>query len=321
MRDVADSAPGPRGPELGSSAFVAGVDGGGTGSRARILDLHGREVGSGEGPPALVDASDPAAVARAIETTVRTAAAEAGCPLPLRALWAGLAGAWGTGEGDEVEKALLSRALARSVAVGTDVEGAHRDAFGGGPGVLLVVGTGSIAWGRDPRGREIRVGGWGEPLGDEGSGYWMGLQGLRAIARAADGRSASTALSRVVLETLGLPEPRALIPWTANSSKGEIAALAPLVLEAAEAGDREAAEILAEGLMALLRHLEVVRSRWPDSKDLIPMALVGGLTVEGSLLRRRLAPLVTRVGGRLVSRAVIPARGAAQLALALARDG
>jgi glucosamine kinase len=207
------------------------------------------------------------------------------------------------------------------VAVGTDVEGAHRDAFGGGPGVLLVVGTGSIAWGRDPVGREIRVGGWGEVLGDEGSGYWLGLQGLRAVARAADGRSASTALSRVVLERLGLPEPQALIPWTANASKGEIAALAPLVLDAAEAGDREAAEVLAEGLMALLRHLEVVRSRWPESKDLIPMALVGGLAVEGSPLRRRLVPLVTRVGGRLLARAVVPVRGAARLALDLARNG
>jgi glucosamine kinase len=321
MRNETDSGPGPRGPELDPSGFVAGVDGGGTGSRVLILDLHGREVGLGEGPPALVDASDPAAVAGAIETTVRKAAAEAGCPLPLRALWAGLAGAGRTGERDEVEKALRSRALARFVAVGTDVEGAHRDAFRGGPGVLLVVGTGSIAWGRDPMGREIRVGGWGETLGDEGSGYWLGLQGLKAIARAADGRSASTALSRTVLERLGLLEPQALIPWTANSSKGEIAALAPLVLDAAEAGDREAVEVVAEGLMALLRHLEVVRSRWPDAKDLIPMALVGGLTAEGSPLRRRLAPLVTRVGGRLVSRAVVPARGAARLALDRARDG
>jgi glucosamine kinase len=165
MRDVADSAPGPRGPELGSSGFVAGVDGGGTGSRARILDLLGREVGSGEGPPALVGASDPAAVAGAIETTVRRAAAEGGCPLPLRALWAGLAGAGQTEEREEIEEALRSRALARFVAVGGDVEGAHRDAFGGGPGVLLVVGTGSVAWGRDPTGREIRVGGWGEGPG------------------------------------------------------------------------------------------------------------------------------------------------------------
>ena len=66
MRHAADSRSGPREAESASSGFVAGVDGGGTGSRALILDLRGKEVGSGEGPPALVHASDPAGVAGAI---------------------------------------------------------------------------------------------------------------------------------------------------------------------------------------------------------------------------------------------------------------
>lgn len=306
-------------PGAGPDSLVAGVDGGGTGSRAIILDLEGNEVGRGEGPPALVDPSDPGAAAEAIEATVRDAAEGAGCVPPLRALWAGLAGAGRPGEREAVEISIRSRALARLVTVGMDVEGAYRDAFTTGPGILLVVGTGSMAWGRDPGGREIRVGGWGEVLGDEGSGYWLGLQGLRAVARSADGRSPPTSLTRSLLRQLRLHDPQALIPWTATATKGEIAALAPLVLEAADTDDQGAGEVLAEGLRALRRHLEVVRSRWPASEGPIPVALVGGLTEEASPLRRHLESLTEGVGGRLVSHPVVPVRGAALLALELGR--
>jgi len=211
--------------------------------------------------------------------------------------------------------------LARVVRVGMDVEGAHRDAFGGGPGVLLVVGTGSMAWGRDPSGREIRVGGWGGMLGDEGSGYWFGLGGLRAVARAADGRGPRTGLTETLLEALGLHDPPSLIPWASTATKGEIAALAPRVLEAAFSGDPAGAELLKEGLEALLRHLDVARTAWPGEEGGVPMALVGGLAEEVPPLRDRLETLVRGVGGRLVPPPVVPVRGAAHLALELSRGG
>jgi N-acetylglucosamine kinase-like BadF-type ATPase len=198
-----------------------------------------------------------------------------------------------------------------------DVEGAHRDAFGGGPGVLLVVGTGSMVWGRDPEGREIRVGGWGSLLGDEGSGYWLGLGGLRGVARAADGRGPDTALTEVLLDSLGLPGPQAMIPWAAGASKAEVAALAPRILAVAFDGDPVGAELLKGGLEALLRHLEVVRDRWPAGGGEIPMALTGGLAGGSPPFRQRLETLVAGVGGRLVPSQVIPVRGAARLALDL----
>lgn len=319
MRNLADSAPEAPGPGTGSAAWVVGVDGGGTSSRAIILDLSGEEMGRGEGPPALLDPADPSAAAGAIEATVRGAAEDAGAALPLGTLWAGLAGAGRAGEREEMEVALRSRTLARWVKVGKDVEGAYRDAFGSGPGLLLVVGTGSMVWGRDAEGREIRVGGWGGILGDEGSGYWLGLRGLQAVARAADGRSPPTTLTGTLLATLNLDDPQGLISWTATATKGAIAALAPRVLDAAEAEDPVAADILEEGLNALLRHLEVAGSRWPASERPVPLALAGGLMGEGSALRQGLEPLVVGVGGRLVSRSIVPARGAAELALEMAR--
>ena len=304
-------------PGAGSEGMVVGVDGGGTGSRALIVDLAGTALAQADGPPALVLPSDPGVAVEAIAVTIRKAAEIVGARLPLKALWAGLAGAGRAGEREAVEIALRSRGLARAVKVGMDVEGAHQDAFGGGPGILLVVGTGSMAWGRDAEGREIRVGGWGGALGDEGSGYWFGLQGLRAVARAADGRTPGGTLSEGILGALHLSEPHALIPWTASAPKGEVAALAPLVIGAALAGDPGGMEILEEGLEHLLVHLEVVRSKWPKEDSPIPVALVGGLVDGEPRFKRRLETLVKGVGGRLAEHAVVPVRGAAQLALAI----
>lgn len=297
--------------------FVVGVDGGGTGSRAMILDGEGRELGLAQGPPALIHPSNPGAAADAIGETVRRAAKGAGVTLPARALWAGLAGAGRTGAREAVEISLRSLGLAREVRVGMDVEGAHRDAFGAGAGVLMVLGTGSLAWGRDPEGMEIRVGGWGSLLGDEGSGYWLGLQGLRTVARAADGREGATILSATLLEALHLPDPQSLIPWAASAGKGEVAALAPLVLDAAAQGDRGAGAILDRALEEIRFHLREVASRWAPWGAPIPFAMVGGLVEEGGGLGDHFRHLVEEVGGELCPHPVLPVRGAALLALAI----
>lgn len=299
--------------------FVVGVDGGGTGSRAMVLALDGREVATAQGPPALVAPTDPGSAAIAIAETVRAAAESAGIPLPVRALWAGLAGAGRSGAREAVEIALRSMKLAAAVRVGMDVEGAHADAFGEGPGVLVVLGTGSMVWGRDPEGRELRVGGWGGLLGDEGSGYWFGIQGLRAVARASDGRSGATVLTSTLLSALRLASPQELIPWTAAASKGEVAALAPLVLEAAEGGDAPADAIVRKGCEELRAHLEVVRKSWEPWPHPIPMALVGGLVEEATPFREQVSTLVREIRGVLPLRPVLPVRGAARRALSLVR--
>ena len=122
-------------PHDRSPAFFIGVDGGGTGCRALVTDGAGVEMGMAEGPAALVRAADPAAAAEAIAPTVLQAMDVAGGRLPAAALWAGLAGAGQAGARAAVEIALRSMNLAREVRVGRDVEGAHRDAFGTGPGV------------------------------------------------------------------------------------------------------------------------------------------------------------------------------------------
>jgi glucosamine kinase len=297
--------------------FVVGVDGGGTGSRAMVMELDGKEIGVAHGPPALIDPSNPGGAAEAIGQTVGRAVAEADLVLPACGLWAGLAGAGRPGVREAVEIALRSMGLAREVGVGMDVEGAHQDAFGEEAGVLLVVGTGTMAWGRDPEGREVRVGGWGGLLGDEGGGYWLGLQGLRAVARAADGRGGETLLSGTLLDVLHLHHTPELITWSADAGKGEVAALAPHVLDAAARGDPIATRVVEEGLNELRLHLHQVKSLWAPWGPSIPMALVGGLVQDGGGLKAPLEALMREVGGELCPHPILPVRGAAHLALSL----
>ena len=132
-------------------------------------------------------------------------------------------------------------------AVVNDGAIALRAAVPDGPGALIIAGTGSIGYGRDAAGREHRSGGWGYLLDDIGSAYAVGLAGLTVVLRAHDGRDGPTALSGSLLGAWGLAAPDDLIGrvYRLPPPREEIAALAPLVAEAARAGDVAAGRIMA----------------------------------------------------------------------------
>ena len=179
---------------------------------------------------------------------------------------------------------------------------------------MLIAGTGSIAWGRRPAGDLCRVGGWGQQLGDEGSGYAIGLKALRAVVRAEDKRTDPTSLRDGVLKALGLPACGDLVPWVAAAAKGEVAALVPVVVRSAEAGDRTAREILEDAAAQLDAHVAALL-RLTGPWDAAPgLLLSGGLIApEGPLrasLERRLAARPVAVRPDEVDAAV----GAAMLA-------
>jgi glucosamine kinase len=296
--------------------LVIGIDGGGTLTRAVIADERGKEVARAESPGAVASADAPGAAATAVSDAVRLTAERAGVVLPVDAMWAGLAGAGTSAARSAVARELQTATLARLVIVGTDVEAAFHDAFGRGPGILLIAGTGSIAWARNARGSVVRVGGWGERLGDEGSGHAIGIAALRAVARAADGRGRSTVLQSMILEHLALDGPDALIGWTGKATKREMAALVPLVSRAAAEGDPVAADILGTAVADLLEHLSTVLERagpWPESPELV---LWGGLLRGGGPLRTSVAEAASAYPVRLAAREVDPAMGAAKMALA-----
>ena len=302
-----------------TAPLVAGVDGGGTRTRVLLLARDGATAGRAEGPAALVRSDHPAAAVRVVADTVRRAAAAAGVTLPLPAVWAGLAGAGGASVRRDLEAALLDERIARTVRVGTDVEAAFHDAFGGGPGVVVVAGTGSVVLGAAEDGRRLQVGGWGGVMGDEGSGYHIGVSALRAIAAATDGRAPPTALTAAVLDLLGLNRPRELAAWAESATKADIAALAPLAIRTARSGDAAAQTVVQRALAALADQLSAaIRQLFPTASDNPPpVALTGGLIAPDGPLRDDLERLVASASGRLLPRPVTPERGAARLALTL----
>ncbi len=299
------------------SGYVAGVDGGGTRTRAVIVDDTGAEIARAEREGAVANAAAPHEAADAVTSAVRAAAVEGGVKLPVRALWVGLAGAGREAARDAVTDALSRVGLAEAIEVGTDVEAAFHDAFGKGTGVMLIAGTGSIAWARDERGVMHRVGGWGQDVGDEGSGYWLVMEALRCVARAEDGRGDVTKLREFLLESLGLIDPTQLVTWVASASKREIAALVPDVVRAATDGDASAGDILESAVEMLARHLTTVVERSGPWSQKPALALSGGLISGAGPLR---GPLLKAIAGHdlpFVGAELDPPMGAARRALAL----
>lgn len=272
--------------------YFAGVDGGGTRTTLVLADAGGRELVRRSGPAGLVDPRDPTASVEVVASLVREGVREAGLPEPPAALCAGLAGVGNEPERVAVESALAASGVAGRVRVVTDGAIALEGALGGGAGILLIAGTGSVAYGRAEDGRVERCGGWGMVVGDEGSGYALGRGGLAAALRAVDGRGASTRLLPLFLELLELKDARGIPPWAGRSGKTEIAALAKHVIETAESGDgvalalveREAAE-LAEHAVALARRL----SPWPGEVPVVFHGGVLGTRLFSSLVTRTLA--------------------------------
>ena len=190
------------------------------------------------------------------------------------------------------------------------------DAFGDGPGLLLIGGTGSIAWGRTADGRTARTGGWGQRLGDEGSGFALGLGALRAAVCAHDGRGPMTSLLEAALAHAEVPAPEQLVGWTARAEKGEIAALAPVVAEAAAEGDDVAKALVAEAARDLALHVSTLQRRLSPWEETPTLALAGGLLAPGRPLRENVIREVQRLDAPpvVLERDVDAARGAALVA-------
>lgn len=300
------------------SRVCIGVDGGGTTVRAVVVDEAGLELGRARGPGAVLLQSDPEGAIEATASVVRDALRAAGISGPADVLWAGLAGAGRAAGRDTARLELRRKGLANRVVVGTDVEAAFADAFRGGPGILTIAGTGSIVRGRDADGEMHRVGGWGATLGDEGGGYWVGIQALRLLLRMHDGRATtSQPLVDALCDALSLETPDAAISWIETADKAAVAALVPVVRRTAEAGDGAAgalldaaATVLVEQIAAILRCSDA----WPSPT---PLALWGGLVAEtdGALHPRLVARLPE--GLELTTRPIDPPMGAARRALSL----
>ncbi len=303
-------------PKMG---LFIGVDGGGTQTRVLVADENGRELATASGGASGVRPGAAAHSAKVIAQAVRDALASVdGKAATSRALVVGVAGVGRDEERAALTDALERLDLAEDITVLPDAIIALEDAFGDGPGILLVSGTGSVCFGRGPTGAVERCGGWGPVCGDEGSGSWIGRRALSIVTAAVDGREPETSLGSAVLSALQLHDPLELIPWGAQASAAELASLAPAVLEAAATGDLRANSLVSLAAEELMLHVRALGRRlFGDERATIPLALSGGLLAKGSLLRKRLEHRMKAAvpGGTVRAEDVVPVRGAVRLAI------
>lgn len=271
-------------------AHYIGIDGGGTRTTVGIADSSGRELLRKTGPAGIVDPRRPAATAELLIELIDEASAEAGFHRPAEALCAGLAGVGNAAERELVESALSQAGVATRVAVISDGETALYGALEGGPGILVVSGTGSVAYGRAEDGRIQRCGGWGKYIGDDGGGYEIGRSGLRAALLGLDGRGPDTILLPTLLGVLGLTAPEEIPPWIARAEKSEVAMLAMHVLRASDQGDQAAREIVAEAALDLAAHVTALVQRLGPWSSPPRVVLHGGVANDPIF-----APYVARV--------------------------
>ncbi|GMP67827.1 hypothetical protein CsSME_00027689 [Camellia sinensis var. sinensis] len=190
-------------------------------------------------------------------------------------------------------------------------------------GCVLIAGTGTIAYGFTEDGREAWAAGAGPILGDWGSGYGVAAQALTAVVRAHDGRGPLTMLTRGILQSLELSSPDELIGWTyADPSWARIAALVPVVVSCAEAGDQVANKILLDAVQELASSVKAVVQRLglsgEDGKNSFPLVMVGGVLEDNKrwdIGKEVINSIVNDFPGALPIRPrVEPAIGAALLA-------
>jgi N-acetylglucosamine kinase len=191
--------------------------------------------------------------------------------------------------GPEDKQAILRGILPADVVVVTDDAAiALAGATAGEPGIVTIAGTGSIAFGRNADRRTARTGGWGYIFGDEGSGFDIARQALRAALRAEEGWGPPTALMRTLLDATGSADANGALHrfYTPDWPRSRVAALAPLVDEAAVAGDAVACDILHNAAQQLAVLTSSVRQQLWQPGEPARVAWTGGVFRSRILLER-----------------------------------
>jgi N-acetylglucosamine kinase-like BadF-type ATPase len=293
-------------------ALYLGVDGGQSSTTALIGDETGRALGTGTGGPSnhVGAAEGREKLKRAVAESLTLACGAAQLdPRKVRFQ----AACFGMSGGPADKQAILAEILpAEKLIVTDDALIALSGATGGEPGVVTIAGTGSIAFGRNAGGVTARAGGWGYLFGDEGSGFDITRQALRAALRYEEGWGPETALYRALLEASGAPDANDLMHrlYTDEWPRPRVAALARLVDTVASDGDTVARDILGNAAQQLATQAVSVRRRLFQPGENSMVCYVGGVFRSRLLVTRYRQLIELEDGSRVEPPRYGPAAGA-----------
>jgi N-acetylglucosamine kinase-like BadF-type ATPase len=310
------------GPDL-ATVYVLGIDAGGTKTVCQLADLRGTILAESRSGGANLQATGELQVEKVLHDVMEDAIGPR--DIVPAAICLGIAGV------DRPDDAVIVRGIMKRIGykarvlVVNDALVALEAGAPGAPGVVIISGTGSIAYGRNASNEAARAGGWGYVLGDEGSGYWIGRAALRAVLREADRRGPRTALTPLLLRHFGVSQAQGLIHevYQSNLKPSAIGALAQCVYSAFTERDGVATGILSDAANELEGSGISVARRLGLEGESFGFILSGGIFRAVPWLRqeleRRLPVALPRSTVTLLDRE--PAAGAVVIAIQEARGG
>lgn len=278
--------------------YYIGIDGGGSKTRFCCISESGETLSECVSAGTYYRQRGAEAVIETIVDGIKTVTG--GLDGELVAVSFGMPGYGEALPGDDVFLSALQASLAPTpLFAANDVAMAFNGAFAGGTGIMLVAGTGSMAWGRDETGRERRCGGWSELFGDEGSGYWVGRKAIELFSKESDGRIPKTAFYSIFRNSMGICENEDDLSLVSGmealfQSRAKVASVHRLLLEAAMSGDEAAAAVYAQAVEELFLIVSgMIRNM--SFAGVVPVSYVGGMfncdTLITGPLKKRLQSL------------------------------
>jgi N-acetylglucosamine kinase-like BadF-type ATPase len=301
--------------------WVLGVDGGGTKTTACAADMAGNVIGRIEKGPSnyhVIGLGNFAAIiAEIIDELCRVHKLDKN-KLIIASL--GLAGADRPGDREKLIGVLTNLGLCCQYLINSDAKIALAAGLGEICGIVLIAGTGSIAYGINKAGQIIRAGGWGHIVSDEGSGYYIGRLALVRSLKSAEGRDRPTAMLPCVMKFIGTNNTDGIIEYIyrPDAGKAAVAALSEVVAACAAQGDESAVEILAQAADELAELVMSVLNRGFVGEKSVRVCTYGGVISNMPILRRYLAERLTP-RAELIVPVDEPVLGAIQLGLSYIR--
>lgn len=269
--------------------YVIGIDGGGTKTHLMAADSQMRTLFESFGGSSNLTSLSAHAVHENLNRLLHEFFAESGFkPENCAGLCLGSAGAGRESARRELEAIIKEILPSCDVSVTHDAEGALAGGSVSGTGILLIAGTGSFCYGKNKQGQTCRTGGWGHIMGDEGSGYHVACDILRAVAKDWDSRGKPTLLTALVMDHWGLKDMDALMDAVYRSGKGksELASLAFLCDIAYDKGDIAAYQIMEDAACALTDMVAAASQKLKGDLERLSCIYTGSLLTKSQYLKQ-----------------------------------